>query len=91
LLVAHSHNYERFAPQAPGGRRDQSRGVRQFVVGTGGRDLQSFDRVPLPNSEVRNGDTYGVLLLHLRPTSFDWRFVPEPGYSFSDAGSQACH
>jgi len=36
FLAGHSHTYERFAPQAPTGQRDDVAGVRQFVVGTGG-------------------------------------------------------
>jgi hypothetical protein len=90
LLSGSDHDYERFAPQAPDGRLDPARGIRQFVVGTGGRDLQSFKRVR-PNSEVRDAETFGVLTLRLHPRSYDWQFVPEPGRSFRDAGSQACH
>jgi hypothetical protein len=45
----------------------------------------------LPNSEVRNGDTYGVLRLTLRPTGYDWQFIPETGKTFTDAGSGTCH
>ena len=33
---AHDHNYQRFAPQDPEGRADPDRGIREFVVGTGG-------------------------------------------------------
>ena len=38
----------------------------------------------LPNSEVRNSDTFGVLELTLRPGGYDWRFVPEAGRTFTD-------
>ncbi|HEY5873045.1 MAG TPA: metallophosphoesterase, partial [Gaiellaceae bacterium] len=37
VLVGHDHDYERFAPQDAGGRRDLERGIREFVVGTGGK------------------------------------------------------
>ena len=36
VLSGHEHNYERFSPQDPEGRVDPERGIRQFVVGTGG-------------------------------------------------------
>ena len=90
VLVGHDHHYERFAPQSPSGGRDLARGIRQFLVGTGGRGFHPI-KTALPNSEVRNNVTFGVLKLTLRPGSYDWEFVPEAGKSFRDAGSQACH
>jgi acid phosphatase type 7 len=90
VLVGHDHHYERFGPQSPSGGRDLARGIRQFLVGTGGRGFHPINTA-LPNSEVRNNVTYGVLKLTLRAASYDWQFVPEAGKSFSDAGSQACH
>jgi hypothetical protein len=92
VLSGHEHNYERFAPQDSTGRLDWERGIRQFVVGTGGRSHYNGFMTPiLPNSEVRNGDTYGVLRLTLRPTGYDWQFIPETGKTFTDAGSGTCH
>jgi acid phosphatase type 7 len=90
VLSGHAHNYERFAPQDPKGRLDWARGIRQFVVGTGGAFFTSFGS-RLANSEVRDNSTYGVLMVTLHPTSYEWRFVPEGGKSFSDSGSDACH
>jgi hypothetical protein len=90
VLVGHDHHYERFAPQSPSGGRDLARGIRQFLVGTGGRGFHPIN-TPRPNSEVRQNVTFGVLKLTLRPASYDWQFVPEAGKSFRDAGSQDCH
>jgi hypothetical protein len=90
VLVGHDHHYERFAPQEPSGARNLARGVRQFLVGTGGRGFHPVN-TPRPNSEVRNNTTFGVLQLALHPASYDWQFVPEAGKTFRDAGSQACH
>ncbi|MGH2979569.1 MAG: metallophosphoesterase family protein [Solirubrobacterales bacterium] len=90
VLVGHDHHYERFAPQEPNGSRNPARGIRQFLVGTGGRGFHPLN-TPRPNSEVRNNSTFGVLRLTLRATSYDWQFVPEAGKSFRDSGSQACH
>jgi acid phosphatase type 7 len=89
-LVGHSHDYERFGPQNANGNLDPTRGIRQFVVGTGGAFFTGLS-TPEPNSEVRQNTTYGVLKLTLHPTSYDWQFVPEAGRTFSDSGSQACH
>jgi hypothetical protein len=90
VLTGHQHNYERFAPQSPAGNADPSNGIRQFVVGTGGKDLYSFDSAPAPNSVVRNSSTFGVLKIILRPTSYEWRFIPEAGGTFTDAGTGTC-
>jgi acid phosphatase type 7 len=90
ILAGHDHTYERFAPQDPDGRADPTRGIREFVVGTGGNNHTKFD-VIFANSEVRNADTFGVLILTLRPTSYDWRFLPVAGEDFTDAGTGSCH
>jgi hypothetical protein len=90
LLVGHDHHYERFAPQNPSGARDPARGIREFLVGTGGRGFHPVNTI-IPNSEIRNNVTFGVLKLTLRPASYDWQFVPEAGATFRDAGSQMCH
>jgi hypothetical protein len=89
VLVGHEHNYERFAPQDPSGLADPTRGIRQFVIGTGGRSHYPFG-IPIANSEVRNSDTDGVLKLTLHPTSYTWEFIPEAGKSFRDSGDAAC-
>jgi calcineurin-like phosphoesterase family protein len=91
VLSAHEHNYERFAPQDPYGKADPQRGIRQFVVGTGGKSHYPIVD-PLATSEVQNDKTYGVLKLTLRPRSYEWRFVPVEGaQGFTDSGSTRCH
>src|SRR5204863_484716 len=89
VLSGHAHDYERFAPQAPDGAADDVRGIRQFVVGTGGRNLQILGALQ-PNSEVLQNTSFGVLKLVLHPTSYDWQFLPTPGGTFTDSGSRAC-
>ena len=90
VLAGHDHDYERFAPQDPVGNADAAYGIREFVVGTGGKSHVPF-AAPLPNSEVRNDDTFGVLKLTLHAGTYDWEFVPEAGKSFSDSGTGSCH
>lgn len=88
VLNGHDHTYERFAPQDPRQRADGN-GIREFVVGTGGRNLYTFG-APEPNSQVRNNHTFGVLELTLRANGYDWRFEPAAGGSFEDSGSDTC-
>jgi hypothetical protein len=92
VLAGHDHNYERFAPQTPNEMLDTSYGIREFVVGTGGRNVTSMGTVK-PNSEVRNFNTFGVLKLTLSPGSYQWQFLPIAGSTsgFSDSGSGTCH
>jgi hypothetical protein len=90
VLVGHSHDYERYAPLGASGGLDPSRGIREFVVGTGGAFFTGISSAK-PNSEVRQNNTFGVLKLTLAATSYSWQFLPEAGKSFSDSGSQACH
>ncbi len=89
VLSGHDHAYERFAPQDGSAQLDNARGIRQFVVGTGGNGLRDF-RYIQPNSEARNSETWGVIKFTLRPDSYDWEFLPIPGKSWTDSGSAAC-
>jgi len=89
VLSAHEHDYERFAPQHVNGTAS-ARGIREFIVGTGGRMRHVFATVR-PNSQVRNNSTWGVLELTLHAASYDWRFVPVTGGTFTDAGTTSCH
>ncbi|WP_036375367.1 DNRLRE domain-containing protein [Micromonospora sp. ATCC 39149] len=91
LLNAHNHQYERFAPQTPTGAADPDRGVRQFIIGTGGRSLQPDFPTVAANSEVRNGNVFGVLRLTLLPGEYRWRFVPVAGQTFNEVGTGLCH
>lgn len=90
ILNGHEHVYERFAPQTPAAVADPAAGIRQFTVGTGGRSHYTFGTIQ-PNSEVRDGTSYGVLKLTLHATSYDWQFVPVAGATFTDSGTGGCH
>jgi 3',5'-cyclic AMP phosphodiesterase CpdA len=87
LLSGHDHTYERFAPMDASGEPSDT-GVRQFVVGTGGKSHYDF-RNPAAHSEVRNDSTYGALELDLRANGYSWRFLPADG-DFTDSGSGIC-
>jgi acid phosphatase type 7 len=90
VLVSHSHHYERFAPQNANGGLDQANGIREFVVGTGGRSFTGRTN-NAANSQLFNNQNFGVLRLTLHPSGYDWRFVSEAGRSFTDSGTGSCH
>jgi acid phosphatase type 7 len=106
VLSGHNHDYERFEPAGaeagahlnagptlpPNYQNPLLRagGMREFVVGTGGKNHYPFFHPPLRGEVVRNSDTYGLLLLRLRARGYSWRFVPEPGKTFTDSGSAWC-
>ena len=89
MLAGHDHDYERFAPLNPSGEVVPGRGVRSFVVGTGGAPLRALG-TPRWGSEARNADAKGVLQLVLRADGYDWTFLPVAGASYSDSGSGMC-
>ncbi|MDX6642869.1 MAG: hypothetical protein QOD76_831, partial [Solirubrobacteraceae bacterium] len=78
VLNGHDHHYERFAPQDALGNRDELAGIREFVVGTGGRSLYDFQRRSA-NSEFRDQANFGAIELTLRPSGYDWRFFTTTG------------
>jgi hypothetical protein len=92
ILNGHIHNYERFAPQKPTGEKDApARGIREFVVGTGGYSLNTFDTTqPALNSESRYASNFGVLKLTLHPTSYDCEFVAADGTTQDSGRDYPC-
>lgn len=88
IANGHDHIYERFARQNPDGRQEPERGIRQFTAGTGGGGVYRVER-RLPNSEVSDNTSYGVLKFTLSSTSYEWEFVPATG-TFRDQGEEAC-
>ena len=89
MLNGHDHDYERFAPQRPDGVADPARGLREIIVGSGGKSIVELE-TPRPNSEVRRGRVYGVLQLTLHPSTYDFRFVSLRG-EVLDEGQGTCH
>jgi hypothetical protein len=91
VISGHDHDYERFAAQDPNGKADPQHGIREFVVGTGGKNSHRLFANVVANSEAHQADTFGVLKLTLHAKSYDWQFVPEEGKTFADTGSGKCH
>ncbi|HEX6939205.1 MAG TPA: Ig-like domain-containing protein [Longimicrobiales bacterium] len=90
VLNGHDHYYDRYVPLTPDGVPDPERGIRQFVVGTGGQPPHTSALAP-EIREVHDGATVGVLKLTLRPDGYEWAFVPADGGTFTDSGSAPCH
>lgn len=90
VLSGHDHTYERFAPQGLNEKADPQKGVRQIVIGNGGKNLYPFKTIRA-NSEVRDNESYGVLKVVLHAKSYDWELMPITGDSFTDKGSTPCH
>jgi hypothetical protein len=90
IINGHDHDYERFAPQDADARADGLRGLREFIVGTGGVPPYTFFGRQ-PNSEVFQGDTWGVLKLTLSAGAYAWDYIPIPGRGAHDTGTGVCH
>jgi len=90
ILTGHDHSYERFSPQDANGNLNTTKGIREFVVGTGGRNHTPFV-IAVPNSEVKDATSFGVLKMTLNTNSYSWQFMPITGQTFTDSGSTNCH
>jgi hypothetical protein len=80
LLQAHDHDYERFA---------QRRGLREWVVGTGGAPNYPIG-LGQRGSQVRWSGGHGLLALTLRPKGYEWHFLTAGDADFGDAGRGRC-
>ncbi|MDT0277373.1 metallophosphoesterase family protein [Blastococcus goldschmidtiae] len=89
LLSGHEHLYERTAPLDADGAVDESAGVRQFVVGTGGGNFYEIEE-RMPGSEAAITDALGVLRLSLGEDSYEWDFLPVTEDGTDDRGSDQC-
>ncbi|HYT10987.1 MAG TPA: chitobiase/beta-hexosaminidase C-terminal domain-containing protein, partial [Mycobacteriales bacterium] len=90
VLNGDSHWYERFAPLNASGAVDNTRGVREFIVGTGGAALDT-PGAEVPTSQVLNNSTHGIIKMTLHNGNYDWSFVNDGESSFTDSGTASCH
>ena len=90
VLSGHQHFYERLAPQDVNGNADQARGIRSFVVGTGGKSTDEAD-IRDRNTTAFDDSTFGVLELTLHPRSYGWHFRAARAAPFTDSGRAICH
>ena len=67
VLTGHEHSYARFTAMTWDGRvAAGGRGIRQIVVGTGGRSVLPFTDPPRAGTRHRDDQHFGVLRLTLR-------------------------
>jgi hypothetical protein len=90
VLNGHDHLYERFGPQTADGRPDPARGIREFIVGTGGVNADYRFVTTRPNSERQITGQNGVLKLTLSSDSYQWEFVTTSN-GVADSGTGSCH
>ena len=90
VLNGDSHWYERFAPQNASGVIDNTYGVREFIVGTGGAGLEP-PGTEAPTSQVLNATTHGIIKITLHNGSYSWQFINNGESTFTDSGSANCH
>ncbi len=89
VLVGHDHNYQRYALMKPDKTADSAGGIRQVLVGTGGRAFYGISGSH-PLLEKSNANSHGVLKLTLTATGYTGEFVRSTG-SFTDSFSGSCH
>jgi acid phosphatase type 7 len=91
VLAGHEHQYSRFSPQNPQGQFEINRGIRQFVVGTGGSSLNTSVNAELPDTlESLILGQWGVLKLVLHEKGYRWDFLTVDPNGPKDKGSSGC-
>jgi hypothetical protein len=90
ILNGHDHLYQRFAPLDASGHINRARGMREFVVGTGGGSLYPAVRTT-PGSRKIITSHWGVLRLRLDAGRYSWRFLSAASGRALDSGSDRCH
>ncbi|HTV59186.1 MAG TPA: metallophosphoesterase [Verrucomicrobiae bacterium] len=101
VLNGHDHLYARYRPLDASGNYDPKRGIREFIVGTGGEtldtvvttDATSADPSGNPNFNAENlqaasGEFWGVMSLTLNPNGYAWDFesaLKDPGQTTGPA------
>jgi acid phosphatase type 7 len=91
ILNGHAHRYERFARIKPSGARSLAKGIRQFIVGTGGAPGGSQHSPNEPRVQAKKVGAPGVLKLDLGSGFYHWTFVPVAGRNYTDSGRARCH
>ena len=94
LLSGHSHFYERTEPLDASGKADPTRGLRQFIVGTGGHQLDdmsdqaTLDQASFTEKLITN--RWGALRIDLSNNRYNWAFLAAPDGEVLDSGHGVC-
>jgi hypothetical protein len=90
-IAGHEHHYARFGALDRNGHLTGGAGSRQITVGTGGRSLGAYRRVPHPEGlRYRDNQHYGVARLSLTPTSWASEFARTDGVIADRTGTVGC-
>lgn len=89
ILQGHSHIYEKYSAADADGKKDEAKGIRSFVIGTGGGNLDNISSTKGP-LEYRNNKVYGVMKLTLSSTGYSWKFI-DIDNNVLDEGTGTCH
>jgi hypothetical protein len=90
VLAGHEHNFQQFAPMDKAGQVDRVKGVRSFVVGTGGvGHYTGFNSDHRAAEEFKNDTRFGVLEVTLGTGSYEWRFLAVGGTTLV-SGNDRC-
>lgn len=82
ILAGHDHHFEQFKRLNADAKFDKERGIRSFIVGTGGGSLYRKMRTYRWEPDVRDvysHSSFGVLRIELFADRYRWRFVPIDG------------
>ncbi|MGH2679774.1 MAG: DUF7594 domain-containing protein [Actinomycetota bacterium] len=90
VLNGHEHNYQRYGKQDPAGQPAPN-GIREFVVGTGGKGHYGLLDAKDANFESGNATDFGVLKLRLSDDSYSWAFVATDGSVLDAGGPVPCN
>lgn len=101
VLNGHDHLYARFVPMDPNANPDPRRGIREFIIGTGGESLDQLAQNATSQDIAVGADNYyGVMKFTLYPDGYKWDYesaMKSPDApasapaSFSDVGGARCH
>jgi hypothetical protein len=106
VLNGHDHLYAHYRPLDPFGNYDPKKGIREFIVGTGGETLDAVvssasgdagAQFNAANLEASSGTYWGVMALTLDQHGYKWDFesaLPGPtatNPNYSDTGVGTCH
>jgi len=89
VVSGHAHYYAESRLQDWQGNAD-ARGIRQFIVGTGGRYMHDLPAAPHRNQVVLDNSSFGVLVLELADSSYEWEFRRVGDGRVLHSGSGVC-
>lgn len=88
-LNAHIHDFQRYRPLDPTGASDATRGITEYVVGTGGEGFTDFVPTIQPKP-VLHLQRFGYLRMRLKAAGWRAEFIDSTG-TVADTSTGTCH